>query len=94
VKLLEAVRPRITKCLTRRFESCHTDDAVRCEPVSATKFPAIPRLNEDPRSCVDTGGQVDSGVVDDSPWIFVRSGTRRTVVRVASDPDCYLRLMF
>src|SRR6516162_4672953 len=40
--------------------------------------PAIPRLNEDPRSCVDTGGQVDSGVVDDSPWIFVRSGTRRT----------------
>src|SRR5215813_2644720 len=27
---------------------------------------------------VDTGGQVDSGVVDDSPWIFVRSGARRT----------------
>jgi hypothetical protein len=27
---------------------------------------------------VDTGGQLDSGVVDDSPWIFVRSGTRRT----------------
>src|SRR5262249_36375431 len=27
---------------------------------------------------VDTGGQVESGVVDDSPWIFVRSGTRRT----------------
>src|SRR6516165_5234822 len=26
---------------------------------------------------VDTGGQVDSGVVDDSSWIFVRSGTRR-----------------
>src|SRR6516162_4838311 len=41
-------------------------------------FLVIPRLNEDPRSCVDTGGQVDSGVVDDSSWIFVRSGTRRT----------------
>src|SRR5262249_11100125 len=27
---------------------------------------------------VDTGGQVDLGVVDDLPWIFVRSGTRRT----------------
>src|SRR6516225_3932781 len=46
--------------------------------ISPSSVTAIPRLNEDPRSCVDTGGQVDSGVVDDSPRIFVRSGTRRT----------------
>src|SRR5258708_35571907 len=42
-------------------------------------FPCYTSTQRRPeKPLVDTGGQVDSGVVDDSPWIFVRSGARRT----------------
>src|SRR6516162_2533012 len=64
--------------LGRQQHVAASDGAVQVRLITGKRRADIPRLNEDPRSCVDTGGQVDSGVVDDSPWIFVRSGTRRT----------------
>jgi 5-methyltetrahydropteroyltriglutamate--homocysteine methyltransferase len=61
-----------------RETDCVADDAVSCEPVSAANSLLYLDSTKTREAVVDTGGQVDSGVVDDSPWIFVRSGTRRT----------------
>src|SRR6516225_4564241 len=73
----------MSRKLTRRGHGsqrpdCLADDAVSCEPVSAANSLLYLDSTKTREAVVDTGGQLDSGVVDDSPWIFVRSGTRRT----------------